>query len=327
MTPRGDRSFPYAPLSLGLDLVRKSLGRHEIATIQTTAIDPEAGLIRLTTVLAHSSGEWVSSEWPVCPVCETASPQRMGAALTYARRYALFTLVGIAGEDDLDAPDLADGNASPVREPTELASGRREVQPLLTARSSRKPMNGAAKPVLEPDVSALKRDEILGQLEPLTSSEDLLAWASRVLPAKNTMRAQDALAVEEAFEQKMALLVAMEAPSIGNLATTEATLEPEPAASCAASTLKKTRRRRDKRHLEYVASKPCLVCGRSPSDAHHLRFTEPRALGRKVSDEFTVPLCRIHHREVHDRGDERAWWDALNIDPRPVAQELWTETR
>src|SRR5215207_9066723 len=79
MTPNGDRSFRYAPLSSGLDLVRKSLGRHEIATVQTTAIDREAGLIRLTTVLAHSSGEWVSSDWPVCPVGETASPQRMGA--------------------------------------------------------------------------------------------------------------------------------------------------------------------------------------------------------------------------------------------------------
>src|SRR3954454_1255181 len=102
----GDRSFRYAALSTGLDLVRKSLGRHEIATVQTTSIDEGAGLIRLTTTLAHSSGEWVSSDWPVCPVSETAAPHRMGAALTYARRYALFTLVGIAGEDDLDAPDL-----------------------------------------------------------------------------------------------------------------------------------------------------------------------------------------------------------------------------
>src|SRR5216684_1360065 len=105
----GDRSFRYASLSSGLDLVRKSLGRHEIATVQTTSIDEAAGLIRLTTTLAHSSGEWVSSDWPVCPVSETATPHRMGAALTYARRYALFTLVGIAGEDDLDAPDLHGG--------------------------------------------------------------------------------------------------------------------------------------------------------------------------------------------------------------------------
>src|SRR5277367_1801983 len=101
-----DHIFRYAALSSGLDIVRKALGAHEIATVQTTAIDNEAGLIRLTTTLAHSSGEWLSSEWPVCSVADTVSPKRMGAALTYARRYALFTLVGIAGEDDVDAPDL-----------------------------------------------------------------------------------------------------------------------------------------------------------------------------------------------------------------------------
>src|SRR5436309_13677180 len=89
--PRGgERTFRYAPLSSGLDIVRKSLGRHEIATIQSTEIDKEAGLLRLTTILAHSSGEWVSSEWPVCQISDIASSQRMGAALTYARRYALF---------------------------------------------------------------------------------------------------------------------------------------------------------------------------------------------------------------------------------------------
>ena len=102
----GERSFRYAPLSSGLDIVRKTLGQHEIATVQTTAIDKGSGMVSLTTMLAHASGEWIASDWPVCPVAETANPQRMGAALTYARRYALFTLVGIAGEDDLDAPDL-----------------------------------------------------------------------------------------------------------------------------------------------------------------------------------------------------------------------------
>jgi hypothetical protein len=98
-----DRSFRYASLSSGLDLVRKALGRQAIATVQATSIDESAGIIRLTTTLAHSSGEWVASDWPVCPLTETAAPHRMGAALTYARRYALFSLVGIAGEDDLDA--------------------------------------------------------------------------------------------------------------------------------------------------------------------------------------------------------------------------------
>ena len=113
--------------SSGLDLVRKCLGQHEIATVQTTAIDRDSGLIKLTTTLVHASGEWVSSDWPVCPVSETAAPHRLGAALTYARRYALFTLVGIAGEDDLDAPDLssADGPSvsqnGPLRPRTTLA--------------------------------------------------------------------------------------------------------------------------------------------------------------------------------------------------------------
>src|SRR5947199_5672954 len=108
----GERTFRYAPLASGLDIVRKSLGRHAIATIQTTAIDKDAGLLRLTTVLAHSSGEWISSEWPVCQITDIASARRMGAALTYPRRYALFTPCGNAGEDGLDAPDL-DATARP----------------------------------------------------------------------------------------------------------------------------------------------------------------------------------------------------------------------
>src|SRR5712675_748236 len=109
----GDRTFRYAPLSSGLEIVRKTLGQHQIAAIQTTAIDQAAGIVNLTTMLAHASGEWIDSDWPVCAIADMASPRRMGAALTYARRYALFTLVGIAGEDDLDAPDLHDVDAGP----------------------------------------------------------------------------------------------------------------------------------------------------------------------------------------------------------------------
>jgi hypothetical protein len=121
-----DRTFRYAPLSSGLDIIRKSLGRHEIATIQSTEIDKETGLLRLTTILAHSSGEWVSSEWPVCQIADVSSAQRMGAALTYARRYALFTLVGIAGEDDLDAPDLgADPNPAADCRDHRISAGNR----------------------------------------------------------------------------------------------------------------------------------------------------------------------------------------------------------
>ena len=98
-----EQTFRYAPLSSGLEIVRKVLGRQEIAAIRTISIDQASGVVNLATVLAHSSGEWIASDWPVCPVSETASPRRMGAAVTYARRYALFALVGIAGEDDLDA--------------------------------------------------------------------------------------------------------------------------------------------------------------------------------------------------------------------------------
>jgi hypothetical protein len=112
------RSFRYAPLSGGLDIVRKTLGRHEIATIQTTAIDRESSTIKLTTTLAHASGEWVASDWPVCALTDLPAPHRMGAALTYARRYALFTLVGIAGEDDLDAPDLQLRSEAPAEAPS-----------------------------------------------------------------------------------------------------------------------------------------------------------------------------------------------------------------
>src|SRR6185437_14322685 len=86
------------------------------------------------------------------------------------------------------------------------------------------------------------------------------------------------------------------------------------------------KRRRDKSHLRFVAAQPCMACGRQPSDPHHLRFAQPRALGMKVSDEFTVPLCRVHHRQLHQRGNEVAWWEALKIEPLRVARELWEQT-
>ena len=109
------QSFRYASLSSGLDIVRKALGGHQIAIAQTTDIDRAGGTLNLTTVLLHTSGEWISSHWPVCQLSETSAPRRMGAALTYARRYALFTMVGIAGEDDLDAPPDATNDAGEDR--------------------------------------------------------------------------------------------------------------------------------------------------------------------------------------------------------------------
>src|SRR4051795_3721128 len=104
---RGGQTYRYAPLSAGLDIVRQTLGKHELAVIQATHVDQGSATVLLTTTLAHGSGEWVAATWPVCRLADLSQPKLMGAALTYARRYGLFTLVGLAGEDDLDAPDLA----------------------------------------------------------------------------------------------------------------------------------------------------------------------------------------------------------------------------
>jgi hypothetical protein len=333
----GDRTFRYAPLSSGLDIVRKSLGRHEIATVQTTAIDNEAGLIRLTTVLAHSSGEWVSSDWPVCPISETAAPHRMGAALTYARRYALFTLVGIAGEDDLDAPDLS---ATPTSDTSqrggpagEAVNGAlRGVAPSggESRRGARAP--GPAKPILAPEESAVLRDRLLGELASIESDDEAVHWAYRSLASKNTLTAADAQLVEAGF------LAHQWAPDgLGDSIHVPSAAEVHQAAASAARLsglgagpaplVAKTIRLRDKEHRKFVSKQPCLVCGRIPAEPHHLRFVQPRALGRKVSDEFTVPVCRLHHRELHRHGDEAAWWGGLKIDPVPIALALWRRTR
>ena len=207
----GDRTFRYAPLSTGLDIVRKVLGRHEIATVQSTAIDNEAGLIRLTTILAHSSGEWMSSDWPVCPVSETAAPHRMGAALTYARRYALFTLVGIAGEDDLDAPDLTaptvpdSGPERPLN--TNKIAGMNGVPGgAASVRRNGKAHTVTIKPVLDTDRSAALRDQLLTELDRLDSADAAAMWAHQIMAAKNSLAAADARRIEDAFAAKIAVL-------------------------------------------------------------------------------------------------------------------------
>jgi hypothetical protein len=183
-----DRPFRYASLASGLEIVRKILGQHEIATVQTTSIDQAAGIIDLTTVLAHSSGEWIASDWPVCPVSETATPHRMGAALTYARRYALFTLVGIAGEDDLDAPDLTTPtNRTSGDERAKLngsgqsSGGRRSFQPQATPRRDGKGTHKAIKPVLGAETSAELRNRLIAEVDHLGSGDDAAIWAHRSL--------------------------------------------------------------------------------------------------------------------------------------------------
>jgi len=339
--PRGtEQTFRYAPLSSGLDIVRKVLGQHEIATVQTTSIDQAGGIINLTTVLAHASGEWIASDWPVCAISETAAPQRMGAALTYARRYALFTLVGIAGEDDLDAPDLTTPTDPTPRPETPKAQGNGQLK--ITQRQS--PWQGRrdaadhrhATPILATEASAQLRDGLLTEVNELGSSDDAATWAHGKLADKNKLNAADAQAVENAFKAKLKALGVSVAHS------SEAGERPSATASRAHSArgtpknrrrsrsidksvlaMPEPRRVRDRDHVRLVAQQPCLICGRRPADPHHLRFAQSRALSRKVSDEFTVPLCRGHHREVHRSGDEAAWWGNTGVDPTVAARALW----
>src|SRR5215467_13482972 len=195
-----ERSFRYAPLASGLEIVRKTLGQHEIATIQTTAIDQTSGLVNLTTMLAHTSGEWIASDWPVCPISEMASPQRMGAALTYARRYALFTLVGIAGEDDLDALDLTACGPTAGRD---LDLRRLPVPSRESGNGRLRSTKSNIATVLDAGESAALRDNLLAEVASLTSANSAVTWATRALSAKNSLTAADAKALEDAFEQKL----------------------------------------------------------------------------------------------------------------------------
>jgi hypothetical protein len=343
----GERSFRYAPLSSGLDIVRKTLGQHEIATMQTTAIDTVAGMVNLTTTLAHASGEWIASDWPVCPIAETVNPQRMGAALTYARRYALFTLVGIAGEDDLDAPDLNVANARPATtQPSVTSSVAAARKP--TAGNGRGgtlvqriPSAAANRSILAPDESARLREAMLAEIESVTSAASATAWASTMLGAKNSLTADDARAVEAAFEIKFAglpndLAASVLMPNViaadsNGVIPDVGTAEPISAGANRRANRKlpitKTVRHRNKEHLKFIGTQPCLICAKQPSDPHHLSFAQPRALGRKVSDAYTVPLCRAHHREVHRAAKEIPWWQSRGIAPLAVAEALWQNSQ
>lgn len=330
-----ERSFRYAPLSSGLDIVRKTLGQHEIATVQTTAIDQTAGLVNLTTLLAHASGEWIASDWPVCAIADTATPHRMGAALTYARRYALFTLVGIAGEDDVDAPDLV----APVQQASgsdrprgngdgRLSGGPYHGRQQAAVRADRRAQTPVVQPVLEPEASAVLRDRLVGELNDLGSSDDAAVWARRHMPEKNRLTSADAQLVETAFEARLVAFAADVSLAEGKTDRARSSNKRSRSKGVDKTVLmlSEPRRVRDRDHVRYVATQSCLVCGRRPSDPHHLRFAQSRALGRKVSDEFTVPLCRGHHREVHRCGDEAAWWAKAGIDASAAARALWLET-
>ena len=387
------QSFRYASLSSGLDIIRKTLGGQQIAITQTTDIDRTNGTVNLTTLLLHTSGEWISSDWPVCQLSETSAPRRMGAALTYARRYALFTMVGIAGEDDLDAPDTA--NEPPQHDKTAdvVLAPNSGLEPAPARSSQSRTMSPATPAVREKlpiEESVVLKAQLIQEIQIMTE-DDLQSCAIAILKAKNRLSADDAKVVEEAFAARMASRgeaseslatedpasaqtevrqsqpplapaalvnrargrsrkvrppideapVVVSAPLVddSNVPHNNAGRNPNqpPIRDLNATRVVKIdksmlhfseiRRHRDKTHLRFVALQPCLICARTPSDAHHLRFAQPRALGRKNSDEFTVPLCRMHHSQNHRVGDEFEWWKASGIDPLPVASRLWSISR
>jgi hypothetical protein len=259
----------------------------------------------------------------------------------------LFTLVGIAGEDDLDAPDLG-------------ASGDSDTKPGLDIQTSTKPTanepsfapSGASRKgkVARPpriaravDQSEALRGRLVAELADLKSADEAADWVHKNFPAKNTLTSTDAELLETSFRERLAAIEGGQpSAALGqavNRWSDESSPEQSPTSEVpempAPETIvvrrcriaAKTIRLRDKEHCKFVATQPCVVCGRAPAEAHHIRFAQPRALNRKVSDEYTVPLCRLHHRELHRYGDEASWWAGVNIDPLPVALELWRRSR
>jgi hypothetical protein len=247
----------------------------------------------------------------------------MGAALTYARRYALFALVGIAGEDDLDAPDLdVTGPAEAEKPPPNRRTGSNGSQKQFGRKGDGDAQHHSDNASLKSQLSAVLRDQLVTELKAVSSADAAAIWARRTLPAKNSLNIADARQVENAFQERLAELElrfnntepqpSSLGPVVDNCTTA---LGPETSGIASIERIEKSgparpepRRIRDRDHMKFVAGHPCLICGRRPADPHHLRFAQSRALGRKVSDEFTVPLCRGHHREIHRYGDEAAWW-------------------
>ena len=309
-----ERLFRYASLASGLDIVRKTLGQHEIATVQTTAIDQTAGIINLTTVLAHASGEWIASDWPVCAIADTAEPHRMGAALTYARRYALFTLVGIAGEDDLDAPDLltptppsGQDKAKPIPGvPLNGGTQHHSRQPAPNKRYGRNISNLTA-PILGAEASAQLRDRLLGELNGLADGDEAALWAQRSLPDKDKLAVADAQHVEDAFRAKLANLALQDAPATLTLPKQKRPKRARPKSiDKSVLALPEPRRIRDREHVTFVAQQPCLICGRrlrmlitcawrkaERSDARSATSSPFRCAGA-ITAKFTAAAMKPH---------------------------------
>ena len=251
---------------------------------------------------------------------------------------ALFTLVGIAGEDDLDAPDLLSPATQENKPGGSIGNKKDHLNGGPGQSKSRRPAGGhhpkatfaSPSATLEPIASAALCQRLTAELKDISSAEQAADWAHRVMAAKNSLTIADAEQVERAFQERLIRVTNdAAAPAIQKSRShgrARKRRRPVAAIDKSVLALSAPRRIRDRNHVKSVAKQPCLVCGRRPTDAHHLRFAQSPALGRKVSDEFTVPLCRGHHREVHRCGDEAGWWDKAGIDPTDAARVLWLKT-
>ena len=219
----------------------------------------------------------------------------------------------------------------PGNQDGQLTSGQASSTQQLSSGRRAKAVSNPPKPALDPKASTALRDQLTAEIEGIKSDEEAAKWAHRVLSAKNTLTTTDAERVEQAFQARLASIMSEAADGL----SPESRLPREDrgkkrlraaAIDKSVLSLPAPRRIRDRDHVRLVAKQPCLICGRRPADAHHLRFAQSRTLGRKVSDEFTVPLCRGHHREIHRCGNEAAWWKKLGVDPTLPARALWLES-
>ena len=289
----------------------------------------------------------------------------MGSALTYARRYALFTFVGIAGEGDLDPPDLAEGakadatnkagaaakSAAAARpDPRRQQEGNRvpHDRPAAAPRSSSRP----ARTLWGPSNRRRCGSGCSPTSAILQSADEAADWVHGSLAAKNTLIAVDADRVEASFRDKLAAIEAVSAVDLpgrsavgagmqellspieepfldptDETATIRDHLAPRPWRTTASRIAAKAIRLRDKEHCKFVALQPCIVCGRTPSEAHHIRFAQPRRSAARSATNTRSRSVGLHHRDLHGYGDEASWWAAVNIDPLPIALELWRRSR
>ena len=274
------------------------------------------------------------------------SPSPVGGANADARNFETIQRRAPAASQPKSRPKAIAAPPASLRVPTA------EVSSVRVVRAHKEAPPRPERVTLNAEDSAAQRDRLVADLDRLQSPDEAADWVHRNLSVKNTLTIADADCVEARFRDQLATIEALcqpadepsgsvlekpepagtgEAQSIAESiewpAPTAPVIVPERVRTRRRSVAPKTIRLRDKLHCKYVAMQPCVVCGRIPSEAHHIRFAQPRALGRKVSDEYTVPVCRLHHRELHRYGDEASWWVGVNVDPLPIALELWKRSR